>query len=101
MARITIIPADGFVSIDGVCKSHPLDYSSCGIPADVHALQWYDTRGWIEFNDDNDPFTPKPTNQEVTELPVWANACVAVHAAWTPPPEPEPEVPVEPVTPEV
>lgn len=96
MARITIIPSDSFVSVDGVCKAHPLDYSSCGIPADVHALQWYDTRGWVEFNDDNDPFTPKAPNQDIIELPAWANACVAVHNAWTSPPTPEPtpEAPV-------
>lgn len=88
MARITIIPSDNFVAVDGVSRPAALDLSGCGIPADVHALQWYDTRGWIEFNDDNDPFTPKPPNQEITELPAWANACVAVWEAWTPPPPP-------------
>ena len=96
MARITIIPSDSFVAVDGVSRPAALDLSGCGIPADVHALQWYDTRGWVEFNDDNDPFTPKVPNQDITELPVWANACVAVHNAWTPPPAPEPtpEAPV-------
>lgn len=98
MARITIIPSDGTVLVDGELKFQPLDLSGCGIPADVHALQWYDTRGWIEFNDDNDPFTPKPANQDITELPAWANACAAVHAAWTPPPPPELEpTPEQPV----
>lgn len=96
--RLTIIPADSFVNVDGNPKFQPLDLSSCGIPADVHALQWYETRGWIEFRDDDDPFTPKPANQEITELPEWANNCVVVWEHWTPPAPPEPEVPVEPTT---
>lgn len=91
--RLTIIPVDGFVNVDGDPKVQPLDLSGCGIPADVHALQWYENRGWIEFRDDDDPFTPKPANQEITELPQWANACVAVHASWEPPSPPEPVVP--------
>ena len=91
--RLTIVPVDGFVNVDGNPKVQPLDLSGCGIPADVHALQWYENRGWIEFRDDDDPFTPKPANQEITELPQWANACVAVHASWEPPPLPEPVVP--------
>lgn len=85
MARITIIPADGTVLVDGEFKFQPFDFSNCGVPSEVHALQWYDTRGWIEFRDDDDPFTPKVPNQEITELPAWATACVALHAAWTPP----------------
>lgn len=94
--RLTIIPVDGTVIVDDVSKCQPLDLSSCGIPADVHALQWYTTRGWIEFRDDDDPFTPKPANQDITELPAWANACVAVWEAWTPPAPPPPPEPVTP-----
>lgn len=80
--RLTIIPSDNAVYVDGV--AHELDVTTAGIPTDVHALQWYDTRGWIEFTD-VDPFTPKPANQEISELPQWANACVTVWNAWTPP----------------
>lgn len=83
--RLTIIPIDGFVAVDSVSKFSPLDLTSCEIPADIHALQWYDNKGWIEFNDDNDPFTPKPQNEMITQLPSWANACVNVWTAWTPP----------------
>lgn len=97
--RFTIIPSDSFVAVDGDTSHQPLDLSGCGIPADVHALQWYDTRGWVEFSDDNDPFTPKPPNQDITELPEWANACVAVFNAWTPPEPPVPEEPEAPVNP--
>jgi hypothetical protein len=90
MARITIIPSDNFIAVDGVSRPEVLDFSSCSIPADVHALQWYDTRGWIEFVDEG-PFVAKNPNQDITELPAWANACVAVHAAWTPPAPPAPD----------
>ena len=94
--RLTIIPVDNFVSVGGDGSRGPLDLSVCGIPADVHALQWYDTRGWIEFRDDEDPFTPKPANQDITALPAWAEACVSVWQQWTPPAPPEPVGPVTP-----
>lgn len=89
--RLTIIPVDGFVSVDNVSKFQPLDLSNCGIPADVHALQWYDTKGWIEFGDDGDPFTPKPPNELIESLPSWANTCIKVWQDWTPPEPPQPE----------
>lgn len=88
--RLTIIPSDNAVYVDGV--AHELDLTTAGIPTEVHALQWYDTRGWIEFTD-VDPFTPKTANQDISELPQWANACVDVWNAWTPP------VPVQPTNP--
>jgi len=46
--KLTIIPVDGSVGENGVFYNN-LDLSSCGIPADVHALQWQDTAGWIEY----------------------------------------------------
>ena len=84
--KLTIIPADGSVGEDGLFYNN-LDLSSCAIPADVHALQWQDTAGWIEFKD------PVP-NQPITELPAWANCCMT---KWTeantpvPPPPPTAE----------
>ena len=70
--KLTIIPADGSVGEDGVFYLG-LNLSSCSIPADVHALQWQDTAGWIEYN------TPIP-NEPITELPAWANCCMT---KWT------------------
>jgi hypothetical protein len=70
--KLTIIPADGSVGENGVFYLE-LNLSSCSIPADVHALQWQDTAGWIEFN------TPIE-NQPITELPAWANCCMT---KWT------------------
>lgn len=83
--RLTIIPVDGFVAVDGVCKYHPLDLSSCNIPVNVHALQWYDNKGWIEFSDDGDPFTPKPANKLIETLPSWAYNCIQSFENWIQP----------------
>lgn len=74
--QLTIIPSDNAVYIDGVVKLN-LDLSVANIPANVHALQWFDTKGWIEFSR-NDPFSEKPDNEQITELPQWANLCVNV-----------------------
>jgi len=46
--RVTIIPADGFVSVDGEGYSD-LDLSF--MASDIHALQWYDTDGELEIQD--------------------------------------------------
>ena len=82
--KLTIIPVDGTVNEDG--KAYiGLDLSSCNIPADVHALQWQDTAGWIEYN------SPLVENQPITELPAWANCCMT---KWT-----EANTPVPPAPP--
>ena len=85
--KLTIIPVDGSVGEDEKFYLD-LDLSSCGIPADVHALQWQDVAGWIEYN------SPLIANEPITVLPSWANACMA---KWTeantpvPPPPPTAE----------
>jgi hypothetical protein len=68
---LTIIPIDGNVKKDGVGYLD-LDLSSCAIPSNVRALQWQETKGWLEFWD-------KP-NEDITELPSWVDCCLA---AWT------------------
>lgn len=69
--KLTIIPVDGAVYKDGY-SYNGLDLSAA--PSNVHALQWKDTKGWIEFTDNDDG--TKPQNEAITELPSWANACV-------------------------
>jgi hypothetical protein len=69
MTRLTILPVDGAVYRDAG-NYLDLDLSGCGIPADVHALQWDGSAGTIEFTDTRE-------NEEITALPDWANACVA------------------------
>lgn len=78
--KLTIIPSDGAVYENGVCYSN---LTWADTPANVHALQWDTSAGWIEFNDG----TP---NEDITVLPLWAaNAEIAWTEANTPkPPEP-------------
>ena len=71
--RLTIIPADGSVGKNGVFYNR-IDLSSCAIPADIHALQWEENepnKGHIEYK------SALVQNQDIIELPAWANACVA------------------------
>lgn len=86
--RLTIIPVDGTVATDTNIKTE-LDLSTCGIPNNVHALQWNNPiwpdpenshlngleygqgQGWIEFRS-NEP------NENITELPQWAINCYEV-----------------------
>ena len=78
--RLTIIPSDGAVYGNGVCYS---DLTWEGTPANVHALQWDNGTGWIEFNDGT-------FNEDIETLPLWAaNAELAWTEANTPkPPKP-------------
>lgn len=46
--RVTIIPTDGFVSVDGK-GINQLDLSF--IDSSIHAIQWYDDEGEIEIKD--------------------------------------------------
>lgn len=84
--KLTIIPSDRSVGEDGKFYLD-LDLSSCNIPSDVHALQWQDTAGWIEFK------SPLVQNQPITELPVWANCCMAKWDEANNPPTPIPQPP--------
>ncbi len=82
--RLTIIPGDQAVYVDTEAK-YPLEWE--GTPLNVHALQWYDVEGWIEFKDG----TP---NEEITTLPDWAYNAYNAWAA-PPPPPPPPAPPTE------
>lgn len=81
--RLTIIPIDGTVSEDGKAYNN-LDLSKCGIPSDVHALQWDGAAGWVEFT------SPLIQNEPITQLPAWANACIAKWNEANVPKPPEP-----------
>jgi hypothetical protein len=77
--KLTIIPSDEAVYEDGLCY---LNLVWEGTPVNVHALQWQDVAGWIEYDDQ--------PNEDITVLPEWAyNAMAAWTVANTPiPPEP-------------
>ena len=81
--KLTIIPSDGAVYEDGISY---LNLVWEGTPANVHALQWQDVAGWIEYVDQ--------PNEDITELPEWAdNAMAAWTVANTPVPPPPPVPP--------
>jgi hypothetical protein len=73
--NLTIISDDNAVYVDGVALSN----LTLNIPANIHALQWKGTAGFIEFKDNADG--TKPANQAITALPDFANACVTVYNA--------------------
>lgn len=68
--RLTIIPADGTVYVDGAAVAG-LTFTS---PADVHALQWSGTGGWVER-------VGGAENEVLQGLPSWALDAVAVREA--------------------
>jgi hypothetical protein len=78
--KLTIIPSDGAVYENEVCYS---DLTWEGTPVDVHALQWLDVAGWIEYNNGQ-------PNEDITVLPDWANNAMA---AWTVANTPAPPTP--------
>lgn len=67
--KITIIPSDKAVYKDNLSYS---DLTLSGIPADVHALQWDNNAGWIEYNNQVKP------NEPISALPQWANEALTV-----------------------
>jgi hypothetical protein len=77
MMRIVIIKETGTVSVRGQSIGE-LDLSQCGLPENLWALQWEErgvNSGHIEYD------SPLIDNTPITELPAWANACVAVWQA--------------------
>lgn len=69
--KLTVIVPDGAVYKDNVSFSG-LDLSSA--PSNVHALQWENNSGWVEFKPEEE-FRKAP-NENITELPDWANTAL-------------------------
>ena len=70
--KLTIIPIEGKVKLDSQSFEN-LDLTSCNIPQDIHALQWKDTSGWIEYT------SALIANEPIISLPDWANACIPIY----------------------
>ncbi len=68
MNKLSIIPIDRAVYIDGKCI-HDIDLSF--VPADIHALQWENNSGWIERKGQVDEL--------LTVLPGWANQAIKLY----------------------
>jgi hypothetical protein len=61
--KLTIIPNDGSVYKNNIIYTN---LTWLETPSNIHALQWLDTEGSIEYNDG----TP---NESINVLPQWAN----------------------------
>jgi len=68
---LTIIPIDKTVIIDGMALSEA-DMSGCGIPSNIHALQFNGSSGELEYTDGT-------VNSHFATLPAWAELCVKEH----------------------
>lgn len=78
--RLTIIPKDKTVYKDGLSFSQ-LNWE--GTPDNVHAVQWFTNKGWIEFASESEISNDRPANEEINELPQWAlNALEAWRVAY-------------------
>lgn len=71
--KLTIIPADSCVYKNNISYSGLV---LAGIPQNIHALQWNNTKGWIEFVEDEN-FNKTP-NEIIEELPEWALSAVSM-----------------------
>lgn len=69
--KITIIINDKAVYKDNLSYLD-LDLSAANIPANVHALQWNNDSGWIEYKNHVKP------NESISSLPQWANDALIV-----------------------
>jgi len=73
--KATIIPADGFVSVNGEGYTG-LDISS--IPAHIHAIQWYEDSGTVETKDSRgkivETFDIFSFAEYQSVLPIWEAA---------------------------
>ena len=68
--RLTIIPSDKAIGIDGEFFLN-IGEDLSWIPSNVHALQWYDTWGELEFNDGS-------PNEKIEELGIYEQAVQTV-----------------------
>jgi hypothetical protein len=69
--KLSIVTDDKMVAKDGV-GYYGLDISY--VPNTIHALQWYETYGEIEYKSTK-PYK-KPANEQITALPDWANTAL-------------------------
>lgn len=61
--RLVIIPSDNTITVDGFSSAN-VDLSS--VPAGVHAVQWFDSHGWVEYKQDSTG--RKPANEDLANI---------------------------------
>ena len=75
--KLTIVPEDKVIVKDGSglnFSNNLNDYISSSIPSDIHALQWKENSGEIEYVEHG------RANESISVLPDWANECVTLHS---------------------
>jgi hypothetical protein len=76
--RVTIIPVDGFCSVEGVGYT---DIDMASVAADIHAVQWYGIHGEVEIKD---PVTEKLVRNEfITDLSAFQSVLASYWAIRT------------------
>jgi hypothetical protein len=81
--RVTVIPEDRWIRRDSDVANLPeWPFED----ADIHAIQWYDNNGEIEFDG-----APKPANRPFTDASLLTPYLEALDAHLASLPEPEPE----------
>ena len=73
MARITIVPDDNTVIVDGEARR---EISMAGIDPTIHAVQWKDTAGEIEYNDGKRHKKIVSISPFQSFIDRWANAAI-------------------------
>jgi hypothetical protein len=66
--KLTIVPSDKTICIDGQCILE-IQQDLSWIPTNIHALQWYDTYGEVEYNDGS-------PNEKIEELGIYQQAVI-------------------------
>jgi hypothetical protein len=66
--KITIAPIDKTIVIDGNSLID-IKQDLSWIPSDIHAVQWFNDHGWIEYVDNRN-------NLEITELGIYEQAII-------------------------
>ncbi len=73
--RMTIIPVDGFCSVEGVGYT---DIDMATVAADIHAVQWYGIHGEVEIKD---PVAEKLVRNEfITDLSAYQSVLASYWA---------------------
>lgn len=80
--RVTVIPEDNLIGIDGVFRSVDLS----GMPSDMHAIQWNNSEGHIEYTDQR----PNSRIQSFSVLEPYVALWNAAGSAPDPDPDPDP-----------
>ena len=66
--KLTIVPGDKAIGIDGEFLLK-IQEDLSWIPTNIHALQWYDTYGEVEYNDGS-------PNEKIEELGIYQQAVI-------------------------